>query len=133
MFTDRVQVADTCRDITIPGPPRVKKRPIVTRNGVYEPRENREHYQYVHDYLALVVRQPFTGPVALTVVCKIPTRRRADIDNFTKLILDAGNGVLYNDDVQVEELHVYLERGVGEKAAGTRVRVAELREVGALL
>jgi Holliday junction resolvase RusA-like endonuclease len=35
------------------------------------------------------------------------TKRRADIDNFNKLSLDALTGIAYDDDSQVAELHLY--------------------------
>jgi Holliday junction resolvase RusA-like endonuclease len=35
---------------------------------------------------------------------------RGDLDNIAKAIGDAGNGVLWNDDAQIEELHARIRR-----------------------
>ena len=34
------------------------------------------------------------------------TKRRADLDNFNKLSLDALSGIVYEDDSQIAELHL---------------------------
>lgn len=43
---------------------------------------------------------------------------RADIDNLEKAILDGGNGVIWQDDWQVEAVHKQLIRG-GETGSAT--------------
>lgn len=39
----------------------------------------------------------------------MPTKRKADIDNFHKLVLDAMSGIVYEDDNQIKELHTYMD------------------------
>ena len=46
------------------------------------------------------------GDVRLRVTLYLGTRRKADIDNFHKLSLDALTGVVYADDSQIAALHV---------------------------
>lgn len=36
-----------------------------------------------------------------------PNKRRKDIDNISKSLLDSMAGILYEDDSQVQELHLY--------------------------
>lgn len=50
--------------------------------------------------------RPITGPVAVFVDVYRP-RRRGDLDNVLKAVLDALNGVAYRDDEQVEEIHAH--------------------------
>lgn len=51
--------------------------------------------------------RPYRGPVAITVLAWPPDRRRRDIDNLTKPLLDAlVHGGVLADDHQVDELHV---------------------------
>jgi crossover junction endodeoxyribonuclease RusA len=52
-------------------------------------------------------RQPLiTDPIAsLHVYFYFQTKRRRDLDNQNKLILDALTGVVYGDDSQIDELH----------------------------
>jgi Holliday junction resolvase RusA-like endonuclease len=53
--------------------------------------------------------KPLTGDVKLAITLYFGTKRRADLDNFNKLSLDALTGIVYEDDSQIAELH--LKRG----------------------
>jgi len=47
-------------------------------------------------------------PVAVTIAAYMPDKRRRDVDNICKAVLDAlGAGGLYDDDSQVHDLHVF--------------------------
>lgn len=50
--------------------------------------------------------QPLKGQICLTVTFYYPNMRK-DIDAGINSLLDAFSGVLYEDDKQVEQLHVY--------------------------
>lgn len=50
--------------------------------------------------------KPFTGDVVVTIHV-YRARKTGDLDNFQKLLLDALNGIAYNDDKQIVELHAY--------------------------
>ena len=53
--------------------------------------------------------------VQIVINEKLPSRgKRKDIDNYAKLILDAMNGLIYVDDVQVVELMVSVNREADE-------------------
>jgi crossover junction endodeoxyribonuclease RusA len=52
---------------------------------------------------------PLAGPVALNVLFYFPNKRRRDIDNCLKALLDCMTGILYLDDSQIDELHVYKQ------------------------
>jgi Holliday junction resolvase RusA-like endonuclease len=49
------------------------------------------------------------GPVALSVRFFFGTKRKADLDNFNKLWQDALSGIVYDDDSQIAELHLYRD------------------------
>lgn len=57
----------------------------------------------------LAAQQPdvIEGDVALNVLFYFPDRKKRDIDNCLKALLDCCTGVLYRDDSQIIELHVY--------------------------
>jgi Holliday junction resolvase RusA-like endonuclease len=47
------------------------------------------------------------GAVALNVLFYFPDKRKRDIDNCLKALLDCCTGILYDDDSQITTLHVY--------------------------
>ena len=49
---------------------------------------------------------PMEQSLALVVEVFPPDRRRFDIDNRLKAVLDAGNGVLWVDDTQIDDLRI---------------------------
>ena len=51
-------------------------------------------------------RRPLQGALAVSVILYFGTRRKSDIDNFNKLVLDALTGIVWNDDSQIEELRL---------------------------
>lgn len=69
---------------------------------------------------------PLTGPVSLNVVFSCATKRRTDGDNLLKLITDAMNKVVFEDDSQIEEFHCRVIRGVGKANARTVLQVSPL-------
>lgn len=49
---------------------------------------------------------PHESDVNVSITLYFGTKRRADLDNFNKLILDALTGIAYNDDSQICNLHI---------------------------
>lgn len=49
---------------------------------------------------------PLKGPISVTIRLFWPTRRNHDVDNI-KTALDALSGLLWDDDGQIQELHLY--------------------------
>ena len=50
---------------------------------------------------------PLTGELKVTARFFFGTKRKADLDNFNKLWQDALSGIVYEDDSQIAELHLY--------------------------
>ena len=50
---------------------------------------------------------PLSGNVAVHVTFYFATRRKRDLDNQNKLVLDALTDIAYEDDSQIHELHLY--------------------------
>ncbi|MBI9042897.1 MAG: RusA family crossover junction endodeoxyribonuclease [Anaerolineaceae bacterium] len=48
-----------------------------------------------------------SGSVAVNLEFRLPDRRRRDLDNLTKAVLDGCNKVIFEDDTQVGELHIW--------------------------
>lgn len=69
--------------------------------------------------------RPAVGRVAVRITFEVESRRRRDIDNMAKLVLDALNGLAWVDDHQIDLLSVERER-VAKGQARTFVHVAEI-------
>lgn len=112
----------------VPGEPQGKGRPRFTRQGrAYTPAKTAEYEARIAGLAAAAMR-PFAGPTALPCYVRIDAykgipkswtrakRLRAmegqeipgkpDLDNVAKAVLDALNGLVYADDVQVVRLLV---------------------------
>lgn len=50
-----------------------------------------------------------TGAVQLSIVFYFGDKRRRDIDAYIKILLDCMEGVVYEDDVQINEMHCVKE------------------------
>src|SRR5690606_37286568 len=112
--------------LVIPGRPHGERRPrvVLRRNRVvtYTPRETRENEERVAWEAKAAGVTMIEGPVALRLWLYSKGRRRADIDNAAKSVMDGLNGVAYRDDSQVVALHVYAVQGEPERV---EVEIAE--------
>lgn len=80
------------------------------RNGHLYPSEEAKRYKHGLKLRALTegLRKPLAGPVVASVVV-YRARRAGDLDNSLKVLLDALNGVAFEDDSQVIEIHARRE------------------------
>lgn len=97
-------------EITLLGTPRTtnkvyKSRVLGRFASVYmsqEGKDLKESYQWqAKSQWKLPV---ITGDVRLSVDLYFGTKRKCDIDNFNKLVLDSLTGIVYEDDSQIQEL-----------------------------
>lgn len=110
----------------VPGPPVPKGRPRLTRTGhAYTPARTVAFERLVRQCAtaAMAGREPVTGRLAVAIDFAVPDRRRSDIDNLAKGVLDAGNGVLWADDSQIAQLT--LRREVDAENPHTTVTVVQ--------
>jgi len=88
-------------DFHVPGPPVPKARPYVTQYRTFTSRRTREY--------ELAVRLCYQGdllegPVQVCVTFWMPDRKRVDLDNLVKSLLDGLSGQAFHDDAQVVHL-----------------------------
>jgi crossover junction endodeoxyribonuclease RusA len=111
--------------LTLPEPPSANR---IWRNG----RGRTYTSQAAKDFKAAVlaaalkagIRKPlFTGPVRLTMIW-YRQRKAGDTSNRIKVVEDALNNVLWLDDKQVCELHVY--RVDGQRPGRLEVTIADV-------
>lgn len=94
-------------------------RPRVTRYGTYTPRKTRAYRDRVKGAFMEAGGMRFDGPIAVEVevfrelprsrprrVTSEPDTFKPDVDNIAKNVLDALNGLAWDDDAQVVELRV---------------------------
>ncbi len=87
--------------IVIPGEPVAKGRPRFTKNGgVYTPKKTLDAESDIGWALKAECRE-VDAVSRFSVSLEFWTKKRADIDNLAKLVLDAANGVIWADDSQV--------------------------------
>ncbi|MFO0911484.1 MAG: RusA family crossover junction endodeoxyribonuclease [Pirellulales bacterium] len=92
---------------------RVGNRTILSRRG-------RQFRKEVCDFLRSQGVRPMSGPLEIMVDVYPPDRRRRDLDNYFKSLLDAlAHGGAYHDDSQLERI-VIRRRSV---VPGGKVRV----------
>lgn len=80
-----------------------------TRQGrIYICRTGAEFKQNIADYV-LKTYKPVVieKPVNVTIKLHFKDRRRMDIDNYLKPLIDSFNGILWKDDYLIYELHVF--------------------------
>lgn len=91
-------------------------RPRVTKFGTYLPKRSQTFRDAFQVMARAAFRQdPFTTPLAVTLHFfknRNPAAKNyGDIDNLVKAVLDAGNGIIWQDDSIIAELHAFKAKG----------------------
>lgn len=143
-------------EVTIPGKPLAQGRPRAGRTKaghvvMYDPKKSRDWKGSAQYLMAQAAREggweSADKPVQVQIVALFPcpksdhrkrtprparwhTKRGGDVDNIAKAVLDAGTGVLWNDDAQVVDLRV--GKMIAAQGDPPRVKVTawEAEEVG---
>ena len=134
-----------CRGVVsfhVPGAPVGKGRPRFTKTGhTYTPAKTKAWEKQVAD--AATGKALLSGPLKAILVFYLPIPKswskrrrqeadgrpaitRVDADNLAKAVLDACNGIIYEDDRQVTELHVVKQHVLLDSVVGVGVTVEEL-------
>lgn len=110
---------------TVQGEPRSKQRPMVTKRGTFTRPETVEAERVVREHWRELGLPKFQHNVLVSIDFYNGNKRRRDLDNMAKLVLDALNKEAYEDDFQVVELNA-RKFFTDKESART---VIELREV----
>lgn len=112
--------------IELPYPPsvnhywrRVGARTLISKEG-------RRFRRRVLAILSARPIEPMTGSLSVRVVAHPPDRRRRDLDNITKALLDAlEHGGIYEDDSQIDRLAIERARVVPDGKVIVHISEAE--------
>jgi len=114
--------------IVIPGEPRSKARPRFSGKGhVYSDAKQVAHAKLLGWHFLKACPKPLIGGVAVTAVFYRSNSQRIDVDNMTKQILDAANGLLWRDDYQVIGLYCLVR--IDPENPRTEIGLCELADV----
>lgn len=91
---------------TVFGEPKSKQRPRVTRYGAYTPKETLLAEDKIRQIWRGLDTPPFAYSVLVTIDFFNGNKRRRDLDNMAKLVLDALNKEAYDDDNQIVALEL---------------------------
>lgn len=54
----------------------------------------------------LNLNKPISAPIAVKILLIFGDKRRRDIDNYNKILLDSLSGIAYEDDSQIQEISI---------------------------
>ena len=90
--------------LTLPEAPSGNRYWRKTKNG--RTYVSAEAQKYINTVRRMFAGEMLTGPIAV-VICWYRRRKAGDLDNRNKVALDAMQGVIYEDDSQIVEIHAY--------------------------
>lgn len=56
-----------------------------------------------------VTTAPLVGSIEMNIMFYYGDKRKRDIDAYLKILLDAMSGIVYEDDSQIDAMHVFKE------------------------
>ena len=93
-------------EFTLPVPPSANRYWKIWHNRIVVTPEAKAYKQEV--FYKLRDCDPLRGNVAVNFTVFRPSKR-GDLDNYTKIMFDALNGLVWLDDTQVVEIHSFRE------------------------
>lgn len=107
------------------GAPVSKSRARVSQGHAYTPRRTEEAQQVLAWAIKLAMPKGYRDDGEQTYAVEarffMPSFHRIDVDNLLKLVLDAGTGIVWKDDIQVVEVHGYITRQVPNPRSEIRI------------
>jgi len=109
----------------VSGEPTPKQSYRHSKHGNYQPERVRD-WQELLGWKAKEAFKgdPLTGQIALDLTFYRKSKRVCDIDNLSKTVLDALEGILFENDNQIAELHIYkLPARMSDDGPGVQITV----------
>lgn len=96
---------DRIHRLTIPGEPKSKQRPRFAKGRAYTPAETVKAEKAIGAAWRDLGVEPMQHAVLVELEFYNGNRRRRDLDNMVKLVLDGLNKIAFDDDHQVIEIN----------------------------
>lgn len=109
----------------VEGTPRPKQSYRHSKHGNYQPARVKA-WQDAVAWAAkqeMIGEEPLTCDLSVDLTFYLPDKRKRDLDNLSKGVLDGMNDIVFKDDQQVIELK--LSKRISKEYPGVRVRVEE--------
>ena|SRR5260370_5372407 len=92
-------------------------RDQLTRRFVFAQNESQASFikKYIHK------NQPISEEVDVSIRFFFKTKRKRDLDNQNRLVLDALSGIVYEDDSQIAALHLFRDYDAAKPRIGITV------------
>jgi len=87
-------------------PPSVNHYWAAKGNRRFITKRGKEFKKLLSTHASFFKKRKTNGDVYLEIEVCLPDRRRRDVDNFLKPILDSLEGIVYEDDSQVRGLYI---------------------------
>ena len=87
--------------------------------------------KFKEDFLASINKQlpmkykPMSGDLEMKYFLTFPDKRKRDCDNYWKLVLDTMNGVVYEDDSQIQKL--IISKKIVKGKSGIVIKIKEIK------
>jgi crossover junction endodeoxyribonuclease RusA len=106
-------------------PPTVNNYYVKTQRGVFISQKGRKFRAEVAEQVAMQLPNVhLTGRLLVEVVLYPPDKRRRDVDNYSKALLDAITHTgLWEDDSQIDQLMIY--RGARHPGGAVFMRIGD--------
>lgn len=93
---------------TVPGLPVPKQSFRLGKRGGYTPQRIADWQNLVRGeaVCAMIGTEQLSGELSVSIDFYLPDRRRRDLDNLSKAVLDACNGIVWDDDQQIVVLRL---------------------------
>ena len=120
----------------VPGPARAKQSFRYGRNGRsfqsarvkgWQADVGWAAQQAMRVYVDHLEKFPLHGDIAVELIFLMKNKYSADGDNLSKAILDALNGIVWDDDQKVIDLHIRKVNAVESQRDGVNVMIKEIK------
>ena len=120
-------------DLFIPVKPVPKERPRLRRGIVYTPaktaKAERDIGLIMKSYMNKNDIHITCGALVMESLFITADLRQADIDNYVKLVMDALNKIVYEDDRQIVKITAEKRQTVGSEEPGIYLKIRGINEV----